>query len=1701
MASRIKSSKNNHNNIDKQYNMSMLLQFQQEQVEKRYSLEYLHRHKYSFIAIILFNTFHVIYGFLTATSLTQVLYPVLSWFMILSLLFCVGIMYMHNQYFKKNFIFQILIRLSSLYFYCSQYLCIDLIETGKNATYFASSALGISIHMIFTNMLTIPHWKVHLIYNFTSFTLVQVIVSLYDNDASLRLNLTFFILAQAGMHVFAGFFEKFIREFWIHLDVSKKLSNQFQLLIDELPQPLMIIDSNLDVHLCNSGAQSFFQTILPANQLEGNFKSANNICKLIHRLNPPDIKIIENLVNQVKENDKLCTVNFQKNLVAQAEQAEQKFLDLIFLGSSIQWKTQKCVLLQIQQAEKLIEKEIEKNTITIEKVYEIEIPQKVSSSNNIQNAEIEESKNQGQATGKTVQNLTESEVTSIQFMPIQHSKPARNLTFVENVYSLSIGDDERDKSQKKSKNKMTSPDQSPINFVSPQDKIIDESTLYSTHDNSEGEVNINVDDEITKHFSFIESGLSNLLMNIITKIQNIKGKKINLSFGSLENSPNTRQQSVGSSNLSFVGNKIFNTISSSLSGGPMHFYKEPNSPDKSKKQETQRVRKIIAMLNESDGIHLAQGTSVLGENQKVNATSIGGEDEIVIESDTEDNAQIQKSGEIENKLASVQQIKIEYKYNDVCTIIFFDESQNGRMNIPYAKYELPIKFHTFSDGQKALSFYLESMRSNTLFHFVVLGIEASKGISGLEVMNQIRSYEKENQVPRTFLIASFNTVGDEVGGQTKSAETYLFKGFDKAFEKPLTRDIINDLIKERQNPQVTYALPEDYDQKYSYLDKFTILICDDVIQTSMMVKDFVSQNNVEVEIAKSEKSFINSYLQQIESGKLYQIVMIAINSNQMSGIEIVKKIREYEAEKKAKKTYIVGMFKQLNETIANGQKQNSPEKYKDDGFDEVIIKPLERNQVIQLVERIKKEIVENGDDISVKGSVNSSMMKSPPLKQRPSSSQISIEKIPSISQIVQSDKMKKRQLTLEELEELELNGPSILTKAKQAGIKIGGDSSQTELGSQQNVAQQQPPVQQQNEKQKVPNIDNQFLKSQLNPQQKQFFNKQPAFNKQQEQNMDDLELKQAFKVFNKVKQQGIQIETDKSENNTPAFKDQQKPAQNSFNQDKSKLLEDQELKALNNMFSKVHQKGIKIEGEKPQQSVSFSNAQPQQTSLSKIPEIDEFDIFKKIKDKGIKFGGDSQSSETSQTQSQDNKNELQSLKTNLQGTERQSNKSSPGQSVSNNSSKINKFEMSEKFAKFDQIRQKSQQKEDNSAQVKQTNPQSSNQVPQQRQSISNNSSLISEVQKAVVNKSEVVKTSLQKSQSQLKTSPIQSFKGQPNQQVQINQVMKQPDMPEYKYNEKPTFIVMEDSFFSLMSISQMKSDIPKVVESTTTGEATIEKYMNSIKKNILYNFMIIGMNTNKGLNGYEVLKTIREYEKENNVPRTYLIASFNAVGSQIGGMTNTKETFTFKGFDDAIEKPIKATDMNSILQSRANPQIIYQPKEVKVIYRFYDTFTILVCDDQENISVSLTTSSLNKTYNEYFDYCWNGQSLFDKYMSSIESGRIYQVILTQIKPLIVIKKNQPVKPDPSKKAQPAKEEDDKDQAIQEDAIQKIRTYEKENKIPQTYIIGFMRINSKNQSTVQELKAQGYNDVIDLQIGEEDLYKLITKLKLTLKLQA
>lgn len=36
----------------------------------------------------------------------------------------------------------------------------------------------------------------------------------------------------------------------------------------------------------------------------------------------------------------------------------------------------------------------------------------------------------------------------------------------------------------------------------------------------------------------------------------------------------------------------------------------------------------------------------------------------------------------------------------------------------------------------------------------------------------------------------------------------------------------------------------------------------------------------------------------------------------------------------------------------------------------------------------------------------------------------------------------------------------------------------------------------------------------------------------------------------------------------------------------------------------------------------------------------------------------------------------------------------------------------------------------------------------------------------------------------------------------------------------------------------------------------------------------------------------------------------------------SKDTFIFQGFDNALEKPIKAQDINSILLSRANPPIV-----------------------------------------------------------------------------------------------------------------------------------------------------------------------------------
>lgn len=59
-----------------------------------------------------------------------------------------------------------------------------------------------------------------------------------------------------------GFFEKFIREFWIILDSFRKSTRQFERIIDELPQPFLILGPNTEILLQNSAASSYLTRIL-----------------------------------------------------------------------------------------------------------------------------------------------------------------------------------------------------------------------------------------------------------------------------------------------------------------------------------------------------------------------------------------------------------------------------------------------------------------------------------------------------------------------------------------------------------------------------------------------------------------------------------------------------------------------------------------------------------------------------------------------------------------------------------------------------------------------------------------------------------------------------------------------------------------------------------------------------------------------------------------------------------------------------------------------------------------------------------------------------------------------------------------------------------------------------------------------------------------------------------------------------------------------------------------------------------------------------------------------------------------------------------------------------------------------------------------------------------------------------------------------
>lgn len=91
----------------------------------------------------------------------------------------------------------------------------------------------------------------------------------------------------------------------------------------------------------------------------------------------------------------------------------------------------------------------------------------------------------------------------------------------------------------------------------------------------------------------------------------------------------------------------------------------------------------------------------------------------------------------------------------------------------------------------------------------------------------------------------------------------------------------------------------------------------------------------------------------------------------------------------------------------------------------------------------------------------------------------------------------------------------------------------------------------------------------------------------------------------------------------------------------------------------------------------------------------------------------------------------------------------------------------------------------------------------------------------------------------------------------------------YKYNDIVTFLVMEDSSLVMMNISYMKYDCPKKLETCTSGEQTFELYKKLItEKNTLYHFIMLGINMQKGLDGNDVMRMIRAYEKENKLPRT-----------------------------------------------------------------------------------------------------------------------------------------------------------------------------------------------------------------------------------------
>lgn len=303
---------------------------------------------------------------------------------------------------------------------------------------------------------------------------------------------------------------------------------------------------------------------------------------------------------------------------------------------------------------------------------------------------------------------------------------------------------------------------------------------------------------------------------------------------------------------------------------------------------------------------------------------------------------------ISNEITGQKNEKIETILNfpEEVTLLAVDDNDFILIGLSHLKLTIKYKMEVCKNSKKAFEKFKEYIEKGLMFQAIFIDIDMPE-ISGLQLTKMIREYEKLKEINLNIFIVGLIT------DENKDIELYLEAGMNEFLNKPVHPKAMNELLIQRllKIKEFDDLSKKKGDNNQNGVSKrlekkpIVFLKLNEEILTMLAVDDNdfillgishlkIKGGNIKyrMETTKFGKDAYEKFLKMIENGKMYHCIFIDIEMPIMNGLELTKKIRDYEIENNIEtKCLICGLLTEDTTDI---------EKYKEIGINDFLNKPV-----------------------------------------------------------------------------------------------------------------------------------------------------------------------------------------------------------------------------------------------------------------------------------------------------------------------------------------------------------------------------------------------------------------------------------------------------------------------------------------------------------------------------------------------------------------------------------------------------------------------------------------------------------------------------------------------------------------------------------------------------------------------------------------